>query len=187
MIEILHLEPQEEFPRADVSENNAAALEILLADPHTRETCHHTAERTSSLYKLSHRVLRELIPTLPEFSASDAEQFNQGVLQYEAAASLLRTDQPDYLNSTDAVGYVMYLLHHQDHFNYFDRAHSRLINDQGNFSEVMAAISLQTNSVNRRATENILFGVAVQRQIEIDAMQHVEEKFRRDVFGDNDV
>ncbi|HEV7952161.1 MAG TPA: hypothetical protein VGO98_02200 [Candidatus Saccharimonadales bacterium] len=184
MIETLHLEPQKDFPLTDVSENNAAALEILLADPTLRETCHHTAERTASLYKLSHRVLRELVPTIPGFSTRDAEQFDLGVSQYEAAASLLRIEHADYLDNTDAAGYVMYLLHNQDQFNYFDRAHSRLLNDQENFSEVMTTIASLTNPSDRRAAENVLFGAAVQRQIEIDAIQHVEQKFRRDIFGD---
>jgi hypothetical protein len=186
MIELLHLEPQKDFPQTDISPKNAAALERLLADPTIRDVCHHTAERTSSLYKLSHRVLRELMPTIPELRPSDIAQFDQGVLQYEAAASLLRPEQPDYLDDSDAAGYVMYLLHHQDQFNYFDRAHSRLLNNQEHFSEAMAAIALQADPANRRAAENVLFGAAVQRQIEIDAMQHAEAKFRRDLFGDTD-
>jgi hypothetical protein len=187
MIELISLEPQKDFPIRDISENNAATLELLLADSTVRESSHHTAERTSSLYKLSHRVLRELVPVIPGFNATDAKYFDQGVIQYEAAASLMRSnqiDQPDYLENVDAAGYVMYLLHKDNHFDYFDRAHTRLLNDQENFTEVITSIAMQTSHSDRRAVESTLFGAAVQRQIEIDALKHAEEKFRRDIFGD---
>jgi hypothetical protein len=187
MIELISLELQKDFPINDISDDNAATLELLLADSAMREACHSTAERTSSLYKLSHHVLRELIPTIPGMSAQDAHYFNQGVIQYEAAASLIRLDAPgqaDHLDDIDTAGYVMYLLHHDDQFNYFDRAHSRLLNDQEKFSEILTSIAMRASHSDPRAVENTLFGAAVQRQIEIDAFKHNEEKFRRDAFGD---
>lgn len=189
MIEQITLEPQNDFPLTDISEHNAAILELLLADPVIRETCHQTAERNSSLYKLSHRVLRELLPTIPGFSSQDVECFNQGVIQYEAAASLIapvQDGQKDHLNTSDAAGYVLYLLHHNDQFNYFDRAHTQLLNGQEKFSEILTSITMHSDHLGRRAVESTLFGAAVQRQIEIDALNHANEKFRRDIFGDTD-
>lgn len=189
MIEQINLEPQHDFPLSDLSDHNAATLELLLADPVIRDTCHQTAERNSSLYKLSHRVLRELMPTLPGFNTQDVEYFNQGVIQYEAAASLInpaQSGQKDYLNTSDTAGYVLYLLHNNDQFNYFDRAHTQLLNDQEKFSEILTSITVHSDHSGRRAVESTLFGAAVQRQIEIDALNHANEKFRRDIFGDTD-
>lgn len=184
MIEQIHLEPQNDFPLTDISDRNAASLELLLADPIIRDVCHQTAERNSTLYKLSHRVLRELLPTISEFSAEDVQCFNQGVIQYEATSSLINPapgEQKSYLDNSDAAGYVLYLLHHDEHFNYFDRAHSRLLNDQEIFSDILTSITIHAG---RRAVESTLMGAAVQRQIEIDALTHANEKFRRDIFGD---
>ena len=187
MIEQVFLEPQKDFPLTDISADNTAILEVLLADTSMRETSHQIAERTSPLYKLSHRVLRELVPAIPGMNPSDAHYFDQGVLQYEAAANLIRLDTPEqaeHLGNIDVAGYVMYLLHNDDHSKYFDRAHSRLLNDQERFSEVLTSVAAHTGQNDRRAVENILYGAAVQRQIEIDALRHAEEKFRRDLFGD---
>lgn len=85
------LESQSDFPREDVTENNADMLELLLLHDATIELSHISAEKISYLYRLGHKTL--VITAEPHFDDSQrSAAFSQGIKTFEAIAALIRPD-----------------------------------------------------------------------------------------------
>ncbi|MFI5212658.1 MAG: hypothetical protein ACHQTE_01730 [Candidatus Saccharimonadales bacterium] len=187
MIELAYLQQQDDFPADDITQNNADILKAMLSDPGIAGYAHETVERSMTLYRISHLVLRELLGSTEDFNERGAEWFNGGIVQYEVAASLLRSHvvaTPLYFNNIVPVQYMSALLKANDQANYFDRAHSDLLNKQPNLCDVIEEVTKRTISPQRSAVEHALFGAAVQRQIEIDAIYDTEQHIMRAISDD---
>jgi len=86
---LVGLEAQPDFPRADLTDANAALLELVLANNREVATAHQLAEWAVWLYQLSHPAVQQagqrvaaIEPHLPAFS--------HGVSAYEAIAALVQ-------------------------------------------------------------------------------------------------
>lgn len=172
-MEFIHFEQQSDFPRSDVTTSNAVMLEMLLRDPGIQETAHANIERSSLMMRMAHRVFTTLLADTPEFNEQSAYWFSAGVTQYEAASSLLRladTYHPEYFDSIIPVQHMAHLLHHNDQNDYFTRSYFDFLEEQPLFSDVISSVTEETVSKQRSAVEHALYGAAVQRQIELDAM-----------------
>lgn len=172
-MEFIHFEPQSDFPRSDISVSNAAMLEALLRDPGVQETAHDNIERSSIMMRMAHRVFSTMLATTPEFNSKSAYWFSAGVTQYEAASSLLRlsdTHHPEYYDSITPAHHMAHLLHHNNQNEYFTRSYLDFLEEQPLFSDVISSVTEETIDKQRSAVEHALYGAAVQRQIELDAM-----------------
>jgi hypothetical protein len=172
MIELVRLKPSENFPENDISEDNATILKTLLCDPGIQEYAHDSSERSVTLYKMSHLVLRELIGESTVLSNKGAEWFNNGVVQYEAAASLLRlNDEKPILHRENLVTipYMTALLKADENASFFDKAHSRLL-ELPNLCDVFESVTKHTLSSDHNVIQHVLLGAAVQRSIEVDTI-----------------
>jgi hypothetical protein len=177
MIELIRLQPQDTFPEQDVSANNATILKQMLGDPGIRQYAHETAENSMTLYRMSHIALREVINTQSDFAKEGGVWFNHGIVQYEAAADLLRMtieNRPRYYEDLVSSQYMAALLKAKDQANYFDKAHTSLVNEQPVFCEVIEAVTKQALGATPMMVEHAVFGAAVQRQIELDAKSNFE-------------
>lgn len=173
MLELIHLQPQADFPEQDITESNADMLKNVLCDPGLREYTHQTVEKSTTLYRLSHLALRELIGTSSDINKQGAEWFNSGIVQYESTAGLLRLNSGEHLSYFDNLvpaQYMIHLLKAKDQNQYFDKAHTRLLNDQPNLCDVIETVTKRTVGAAHSTIEHALLGAAVQRQIEIDAL-----------------
>jgi hypothetical protein len=188
MLELIHLQPQEDFPEHDINEGNVDILKTMLCDPGIKAYAHETVERVTTLYRISHVVLRELIGSTADFNGQGAEWFNAGVIQYESAASLLRLDnvavKPPYFENLIPTQYMTHLLTAGDQANYFDKAHTRLLNEQPNLCEVIETVTKKTVGSSRSTLEHALLGAAVQRQIEIDAIYDTRHTLIPGIYSD---
>lgn len=177
MIELIRLKPQDNFPEDDISSNNAAILEQMLIDPGIREYAHDTAERSMTLYRMSHIALNGVVNTESDLGKDGAAWFNYGIVQYEAAADLLRAtieNRPRYYEDLVSSQYIAALLKAKDQDTYFDKAHTRFTNEQPIFCEVIEKVTQQTAGKNPIVIEHAIFGAAVQRQVELDAKSNYE-------------
>jgi hypothetical protein len=177
MIELIRLKSQDDFPENDITNDNATILKQMLADPGIREYAHQTAEKSMTLYRMSHIALRDVLNAKPDLGQEGSVWFNYGIVQYEAAADLLRMtiqNRPRYYEDLVSAQYMSALLEAKDQDNYFDKAHTSLINEQPIFCEVVESVTKQTVGSQSRMVEHALFGVAVQRQVELDAKSNFE-------------
>lgn len=177
MIELIRLKSQDDFPENDITNDNATILKQMLTDPGIREYAHQTAEKSMTLYRMSHIALREVVNTQSDFGHDGGVWFNYGIVQYEATADLLRMtiqNRPRYYEDLVSAQYMTALLKAKDQDNYFDKAHTSLLNEQPIFCEVVEAVTKQTPGSRQRMVDHALFGAAVQRQVELDAKSNFE-------------
>ncbi|GEM_PF-2333637 len=79
---------------------------------------------------------------------------------------------------------MTHLLKLDDQANYFDKAHTRLINDQPNLCDVIETVTKKTVSTSRSTVEHALLGAAVQRQIEMDAIYDTRHEIMPGIYSD---
>lgn len=172
-MEFIHFEPQADFPRHDVTPTNAIMLETLLRDPGVQEVAHSNIERSSMMMRMAHQVFTQLLSSTPEFTAQSAYWFSSGVTQYEATSSLLRlhdTHHPEYYDTITPAHHMAHLLNHNDQNTYFTDAYFHLTDELPLFVDVVSSVTEITVDKQRSAVEHALYGAAVQRQVELDAM-----------------
>jgi hypothetical protein len=177
MIELIRLKSQDDFPENDISNDNATILKQMLVDPGIREYAHQTAENSMTLYRMSHIALREVVNTESDFNQEGGIWFNYGIVQYEATADLLRmtlANRPRYYEDLVSSQYMAALLKAKNQENYFDKAHTSLVNEQPIFCEVVEAVTKQAIGSRSKMVEHAIFGAAVQRQVELDAKSNFE-------------
>jgi len=86
---LTRLEGQPEFPHADISESDAAILELILQNADIVRPAHQNAESANRAYMLSHTTFR-LLANEHFSSLRQAEAFSHGITVYEAIATLTR-------------------------------------------------------------------------------------------------
>jgi hypothetical protein len=86
---LLGFKSQPDFPREDLTDGNAAMLELLLQNEALLLKSHRTAEATAWLYGFAHPAVRQagqrLAAVEPHLNA-----FSHGVAAYEAIAALVQ-------------------------------------------------------------------------------------------------
>jgi hypothetical protein len=100
---LVFLETQPSYPNEDLSDTNAAMLELLLLNHEAFEKSHETAESQSFLYWLSHRALiAKIHPSLPDKEAHVA--LDHGIAAFEVISALVSgtADRPGH-SKTDAL------------------------------------------------------------------------------------
>lgn len=76
------LESQPNFPVEDLTDANAALLELLLANQTVLEQVHYNAERTSSLFRVGHRAILANTSQFIELP-TQLEALSNGISKYE--------------------------------------------------------------------------------------------------------
>jgi hypothetical protein len=86
---LVTLEPQYDFPRKNISENNANLLELLLLNQETVVLSHTIAEGFSHLYKTGHRVLSD-VAAIELDDAQRARASSHGITASEVISAMVR-------------------------------------------------------------------------------------------------
>ena len=85
---ITGIEAQPNFPREDLTDDNAAILELLLSNRELVGESHAISEKTSWVFKVGHRVVNAVAAGILERDGR-LEAVNHGTTVYEALSALL--------------------------------------------------------------------------------------------------
>lgn len=97
MTELAYLHPQENFPREDLTEENAALLELLFQNEHAFNTSHAAAERYSILYRVGHGVL--VAASRPHVIQHESDAISHGIGTYESISKIVSPRERFYQNT----------------------------------------------------------------------------------------
>lgn len=167
---LLTLEPQPNFPVEDLTDANAALLELLLANQAVLEQVHHTAEEGSLLFRIGHRAILANTGLFIE-RPDQLEAVSNGIAKYEAISMTVSPDQAmQSHNSSATTAYFINLDPTLDHLT--------LIGDtRDTFStEMPRTKSVIVESTPRRFLpyrDYVLAGAALARMAEIDITRNV--------------
>lgn len=162
---ILTLESQPNFPVEDLTDANAALLELLLANQAILEQAHHTVEEGSLLFRIGHRAILANTGRFIE-NPKQLEAISNGIAKYEVISMTISPDQAMQLHNQAAA--MTYFINPDTTLDYLT-----LVSDvRDNFSTEMP----RTKSVIEESTprhfllyqEYVLAGAALARMAEID-------------------
>lgn len=97
MTELVILQPQENFPREDLTDENAGLLELLFQNQTAFEKSHTAAERYSALYRVGHGVL--VAASRPHVIQHESDAISNGIGTYEAISTIISPVERDYHNT----------------------------------------------------------------------------------------
>ena len=106
---------QLDFPRRDLSDDNAQMLEVMLSNPHVLNIFHETAESVNAVYRVGHPIVKITIEQL--YDSQHAWAASVGTAVYEAIAALVQKPTTDispvmleHLQSPDSTEALVYTL-----------------------------------------------------------------------------
>lgn len=163
------LEAEPNFPRQDLSDNNAMLLELMLTNADIVTAGHTNAEKISWVFRAGHPAMRYAANRI--ITGSDrVVAFDHGISSYETIAALLDT-VPDYCDmftiNANAValtsGFPDLKLD-----NYVENAYRDFLNDMPRTAEVVLTSSRRFHP---SAATYAVAGAAVARQFELDGIE----------------
>lgn len=90
MTSAVQLEPQPDFPNVDLTQQNADALELLLANKELLASFHVAAERSAWKFRVGHPAVRACVKHVYQ-SGPRLKAAEHGIVLYEAIAGLLNS------------------------------------------------------------------------------------------------
>lgn len=167
MTYIARIVPQPNFPHEDISDSNAAMLELMLADRQTVTDGHQASERISLVFKIGHpAVLSGLARVYDESDRLGA--IDHGVATFEAATSLLGQVPEGEVFTIGANGLALTSgLTDRSLGQYVETAYSSFIDDLPRTRTVIASAS---ERYFPHYTDYAVLGAALVRQFELDAL-----------------
>jgi hypothetical protein len=167
---LLGFEPQSNFPREDLTDGNAAILELLLQNDELLLKSHDTAEKAVWLYGYAHPAARQagqrLVAVEPRLNA-----FSHGVAAYEAIAALVqatpvpKTDEHLSVVKDGAVK-LSVSLGESALLNYMDEA-SELFKEQ--MPRTVEVVQASAERLQCDVAGYAIIGAGVARQFELSA------------------
>lgn len=104
MTELVTLQPQENFPREDLTDENADLLELLFLNRTAFNESHIAAERYSPLYKIGHGIL--VAASRPYVIQHESEAISHGIGAYESIAKIVSPIERGYQNTMLARSHI---------------------------------------------------------------------------------
>jgi hypothetical protein len=165
---ITGIEAQPNFPREDLTDDNAAILELLLSNRDLVGESHAISEQTSWVFRVGHRVVNTVAAGVLERDGR-LEAVNHGTTVYEAMSALL-TAAPTDTNELFAVEKQAAAWTEADTTNavtYQQEAYAAFHQDLPRAKEVVEAAA---SRFYPHFTGYALLGAAMARQFEIDCI-----------------
>ncbi|MBC7868569.1 hypothetical protein H7X69_00095 [Candidatus Saccharibacteria bacterium] len=170
---IARIETQPNFPQGDITDHNAAMIEILLQDSSFVERAHECSETHVLLYKLVHHALKQY-GIANNFPLANHLAFSHGAAAYETMATLVRPIAPryDHFQTAGQAASIADLLHDGANATMlFVDARDRFVSEQPLAAET---IKLASKLYDIALPEDyILLGAAIERQLEMDVLDGV--------------
>ena len=165
---VMGLQPQPEFPRQDLSEDNAQLLELMLANEMILADGHGAAERVSWAYKVGHPAIRRA-GLRSAVLGHQIEAVNHGVMVYESMAAMLQaapTRCDTFTVNTNACALVTGL-DDDGLFDYIDKAYQQFGVDMPLAAEVVENCS---ERFYPHLGNCAVIGAGLARQFELDSV-----------------
>lgn len=166
---LVTLESAPDFPRQDLSENNAEILELLLANNELVTATHVSVEETSWLFQRSHPSLRFAANRLIE-ETQRSTAFDHGVTAFETITALVESspgplDIHATINNSRAITHGLT----EDELSaYLDHAHQHFVSDMPRTAKVVLDSSKRFFPITANYA---VAGAALARQFEIDSLE----------------
>lgn len=171
---MIRVAPQEQhnFPFEDISDDNAAVLEVLVSDWNTVERAHEISESNVFLYKIAHQALKN-IGNGNDFSLAGHAAFSHGAAIYETIATYLRHDTQVNHNYFSVIKHTSDLLDLANDgkraATEFIDARDRFKSEQPNVFEVVKSASSMNGL--QMPEDYLAIGAAIERQLEIEIIE----------------
>jgi hypothetical protein len=163
------LEHQPSFPDVDLSDKNAAFLEMFLQNQEFIEASHPSAESTQLLYTMAHWTVSETKDVFDDPSIYAG--FTHGFTIYEIISSLV-APKPALAEDASVVAAtrgLMTALKSSKRVDFLTDAYDELTSIQPVTSEVIAAASARYHT---GLTHYAIMGAAIERQLELEAREY---------------
>lgn len=165
---VMEIQTQPDFPRSDVLDQNAFALELSLQNGGILDRAHKTAEQASVLYEMTHIVIRnsgEQFSTDTDFRAVD-----YGVKLYEGLSALLEhEDEVRLYYTVQRITTVLgEALRSARAVSYYADARDMLAQENPVAHDLIKEVS-RRHFPGRE--DYVLMGAGIERQAELEAME----------------
>lgn len=164
---LLHgIEVQKDFPKADISDDTAAMLELLLLNRELVDSFHTSAELINFLYRLGHKTL-DLTANPHLNDKARLAAFSFGIETFEAIATLVRPTLGDsYPDNETATRQIMsaHVTLDGDFATTLVDAKDKLRQDLPRTTHVISKSALRFYG---RDTDYALSGAAIAREVEV--------------------
>lgn len=163
----INLLPQPEFPKQDLTQENAALLGLLLQNGDFRRDFHQAAEHNFKLYSVAHLAL--ITTSRRELDETVAKGINIGTTTYESIAAAVRPGSVDYPEQAilEQTGALSLYRHKNQIIDLFVNARDEFIEAQPRTVDVILEV---TGRYNRSLGESAIAGAAVTRQMELQSL-----------------
>jgi hypothetical protein len=163
------LEAQPSFPEVDLSQNNAAFLEMFLQNKSLVEASHPSAEASQLLYSMAHWAVEQ---SKDSFNNPDTHaSFTHGFTMYEVVSTLVAPtpivarEQSIFTATRDLVN----ALRGAQMDELLSDAYSEFIQSQPRTAEIIVAAAKRYHA---GLTQYALMGAAVERQLELETREY---------------
>jgi hypothetical protein len=163
------LEHQPNFPDVDLSEKNAAFLELFLQNEELVEASHPSAESTQLLYKMAHWTVSETRDAFDDPSIYAG--FTHGFTIYEIISSLV-APKPALAEEASVVAAtrgLMTVLKSDKRVDFLVGAYDDFTHLQPVTAEI---ISVAAQRYHAGLTHYAIMGAAIERQLEFEAREY---------------
>lgn len=164
---VTEIQTQPDFPRIDVLDENALALELALQNGGILDRAHTAAEQDSLLYELTHTVARQSGDQFP--SDHDVLAFSYGLKLYEGMSALLEHENQIQLFYTIrmATRALREALLTNRSLSFLVDARDEMAQAQPVANELIKTVS-QRHFVGK--TDLVTMGAGIARQTEVEAI-----------------
>lgn len=163
------LESQPSFPEVDLSENNAAFLEMFLQNQSLVEASHPNAEASQLLYRMAHWAVEQ---SKDSFNNPDTHaSFTQGFTMYEVVSTLVSPtpivaqEKSIFTATRDLVN----ALRSRQMDEFLTDAYDEFIQSQPRTTEVIVNAAKRYHA---GLTQYALMGAAIERQLELETREY---------------
>lgn len=158
------IESQQTFPLSDLTEDNAAILEMILGNNEILRESHAISEKSTILYAQSHFCVNSIAKRLDTQTASDGANF--GAMIYEVAASFVNPSAMYYdkLAIVHGVHRLTLSEKNNDTLDILVDARDRLLEECPNLSQLVTEV---TGRKSPRLANAALAGAGLMRDSEL--------------------
>ena len=160
------LSTQYDFPRVDLSEDNADLLELMMANVRVLDQAHTTAEQGSWIFRIGHQaVLNGAARRFPNADQQALSAVNNGIATFEAVTCIINGISRD-TDMAPANREFLKLTHAdtEDLDEYIETALQTFTTDMPRTAEV---IRTSTRRFHGPLTSYAVLGAAMSRQFEL--------------------
>lgn len=160
---LLTLESQPSFPLEDLTDKNAALLELLLANREIFEQAHHSAEEGSAAFRIGHRAILANTSLFID-SKERLDAVSNGVAKYEVISLTVNPTQA--LQSRDEA--LAYFINPDPTLDYLSLMGDTRHAFSSELPRTAEVIKESTPARFRSYQEYVLAGAALARMAELD-------------------